>query len=150
VNRSQVHGSPRNKNPHRRTPRVLWQKRRLNSRVNLPARRPVTNGSMIARQPRKEVSPPPVKPTKPKRMTLDLSDDLHRRIKLACTVRGSKMVEEIRSSWKRSLLRSRGLAGLRRAPLRLLLLLSHRLFGKPDHTRLLVPRCKDRTELRLF
>lgn len=36
-----------------------------------------------------------MKPSKPKRLTLDLSDDLHRRIKLACTVRGSTMVEEI-------------------------------------------------------
>ena len=43
----------------------------------------------------KVISPPPVKPAKPKRLTLDLSDDLHRRIKLACTVRGSTMVEEI-------------------------------------------------------
>jgi ParG len=30
-----------------------------------------------------------------KRLTLDLDEDLHRRIKLACTVRGSTMVEEI-------------------------------------------------------
>ena len=39
---------------------------------------------------------------------------------------------------------------LRRAPLRFLLLLSHRLFGKLGHTRLLVLPCKDRTERRLF
>jgi hypothetical protein len=43
----------------------------------------------------KEVAPPPVKPAKPKRLTLDLDPDLHRLIKLACTVRGSTMVEEI-------------------------------------------------------
>ena len=30
-----------------------------------------------------------------KRLTLDLDEDLHRRIKLACTIRGSTMVEEI-------------------------------------------------------
>jgi hypothetical protein len=36
-----------------------------------------------------------VKPAKPKRLTLDLSDDLHRRIKVACSVRGTTMVEEI-------------------------------------------------------
>ena len=30
-----------------------------------------------------------------KRLTLDLSEDLHRRVKLACTARGSTMVEEI-------------------------------------------------------
>jgi hypothetical protein len=32
---------------------------------------------------------------KQKRLTLDLNEDLHRRIKLACTIRGSTMVEEI-------------------------------------------------------
>ena len=32
---------------------ILWKKTRLHSRVNLSARRPVTNGSMIARQSRK-------------------------------------------------------------------------------------------------
>ena len=30
-----------------------------------------------------------------KRLTLDLNNALHRRIKLACTIRGSTMVEEI-------------------------------------------------------
>ena len=30
-----------------------------------------------------------------KRLTLDLDEDLHRRIKVACTIRGSTMVEEI-------------------------------------------------------
>ena len=40
----------------------------------------------------KEVAPPPAKP---KRLTLDLTDDLHRRIKVACSVRGTTMVEEI-------------------------------------------------------
>lgn len=35
------------------------------------------------------------KPGKTKRLTLDLDEDLHRRIKLACTIRGSSMVEEI-------------------------------------------------------
>ena len=30
-----------------------------------------------------------------KRLTLDLTDDLHRRIKIACVSRGSAMVEEI-------------------------------------------------------
>jgi ParG len=43
----------------------------------------------------KEVLPPPAKPAKTKRLTLDLSEDLHRRVKLACTIRGSTMVEEI-------------------------------------------------------
>jgi ParG len=43
----------------------------------------------------KEVAPPPMKPAKPKRLTLDLTDDLHRRIKVACSVRGTTMVEEI-------------------------------------------------------
>jgi ParG len=43
----------------------------------------------------KVVSPPPVKPAKPKRLTLDLTDDLHRRIKVACSVRGTTMVVEI-------------------------------------------------------
>lgn len=35
------------------------------------------------------------KTDKTKRLALDLSEDLHRRIKLACTARGSSMVEEI-------------------------------------------------------
>jgi ParG len=49
----------------------------------------------------KEVSQTPLPPTTPaktgiiKRLTLDLNEDLHRRIKLACTIRGSTMVEEI-------------------------------------------------------
>jgi hypothetical protein len=43
----------------------------------------------------KVISPPLVKPAKPKRLTLDLTDDLHRRIKVACSVRGTTMVEEI-------------------------------------------------------
>jgi hypothetical protein len=36
-----------------------------------------------------------MKPSKPKRLTLDLFDDLHRRIKVACSIRGTTMVEEI-------------------------------------------------------
>jgi len=46
----------------------------------------------------KEVSQTPLPPAKTgitKRLTLDLNEDLHRRIKLACTIRGSTMVEEI-------------------------------------------------------
>jgi hypothetical protein len=43
----------------------------------------------------KEVERPPAKPAKPKRLTLDLDADLHRFIKVACSVRGTTMVEEI-------------------------------------------------------
>jgi ParG len=46
----------------------------------------------------KEISQTPLLPAKTgiiKRLTLDLNEDLHRRIKLACTIRGSTMVEEI-------------------------------------------------------
>jgi hypothetical protein len=46
----------------------------------------------------KEISQTPLLPAKTgiiKRLTLDLNEDLHRRIKLASTIRGSTMVEEI-------------------------------------------------------
>jgi hypothetical protein len=46
----------------------------------------------------KEISQTPLLPAKTgiiKRLTLDLNEDLHRCIKLACTIRGSTMVEEI-------------------------------------------------------
>lgn len=46
----------------------------------------------------KEISQTPLLPAKTgiiERLTLDLNEDLHRRIKLACTIRGSTMVEEI-------------------------------------------------------
>jgi ParG protein len=38
---------------------------------------------------------PPAKTGGTKRLTLDLDEDLHRRIKVACSIRGSTMVEEI-------------------------------------------------------
>ena len=41
----------------------------------------------------KEVAAP--KPTVTKRLTLDMDEDLHRRIKVACSLRGTTMVEEI-------------------------------------------------------
>jgi len=48
--------------------------------------------------PTKEISQTPFLTAKTgiiKRLTLDLNEDLHRRIKIACTIRGSTMVEEI-------------------------------------------------------
>jgi hypothetical protein len=43
----------------------------------------------------KEIVSPPAQTSITKRLTLDLEEDLHRRIKVACSVRGSTMVEEI-------------------------------------------------------
>jgi len=37
----------------------------------------------------------PAKAVVTKRLTLDLDEDLHRRIKVACSLRGTTMVEEI-------------------------------------------------------
>ena len=37
----------------------------------------------------------PAKAIVTKRLTLDLDEDLHRRIKVACSLRGTTMVEEI-------------------------------------------------------
>jgi hypothetical protein len=42
-----------------------------------------------------ETTAKPGKAAKTKRLTLDLDEGLHRRIKLACAIRGSTMVEEI-------------------------------------------------------
>lgn len=35
-------------------------------------------------------------PIKMKRLTIDVSDELHRRIKAGCALRGSKMADEVR------------------------------------------------------
>lgn len=43
------------------------------------------------------VVPEDSKPVKMKRLTLDVSEDLHRRIKTSCANRGSKMADEIRA-----------------------------------------------------
>lgn len=48
----------------------------------------------------KEVAPPPK--TSTKRLTLDLDEDLHRRIKVACSNRGTTMVEEITKLLKKA------------------------------------------------
>lgn len=45
---------------------------------------------------------------KQKRLTLDLNEDLHRRIKLACTSRGSTMVEEITKLLEKEFSASKG------------------------------------------
>lgn len=37
-----------------------------------------------------------IEPIKMKRLTIDVSDELHRRIKAACALRGSKMADEVR------------------------------------------------------
>ena len=42
-----------------------------------------------------ETASPPTKTGTIKRLTLDLDEDLHRRIKVACSTRGSTMVQEI-------------------------------------------------------
>lgn len=41
--------------------------------------------------------PEPVPEVKMKRLTLDVSEDLHRRIKMGCAKRGTKMADEIRA-----------------------------------------------------
>lgn len=38
----------------------------------------------------------PPEPIKMKRLTIDVSDELHRRIKAGCALRGSKMADEVR------------------------------------------------------
>ena len=43
-----------------------------------------------------------VRPAKAKRLTLDLDEDLHRRIKVACSLRGTTMVEEITKLLKKN------------------------------------------------
>lgn len=43
------------------------------------------------------VIPEPVVEVKMKRLTLDVSEDLHRRIKMDCAKRGAKMADEIRA-----------------------------------------------------
>ena len=43
----------------------------------------------------KEIVSQPAQTIVTKRLTLDLEEDLHRRIKVACSIRGSTMVEEI-------------------------------------------------------
>lgn len=43
------------------------------------------------------VTPEPVPEVKMKRLTLDVSEELHRRIKSACASRGVKMADEIRA-----------------------------------------------------
>ena len=40
----------------------------------------------------------PAKAVVTKRLTLDLDEDLHRRIKVACTIRGSTMVRGLKSA----------------------------------------------------
>ena len=42
-------------------------------------------------------NPEPVPEVKMKRLTLDVSEELHRRIKSACASRGVKMADEIRA-----------------------------------------------------
>ena len=45
---------------------------------------------------------PPAAPAEPmKRLTIDVPKSLHTRIKAACALRGSKMVEEIRTLLER-------------------------------------------------
>ena len=59
----------------------------------------------------KEISQTPLPPAKTgiiKRLTLDLNEDLHRRIKLACTIRGSTMVEEITKLLEKEFSASKG------------------------------------------
>lgn len=43
------------------------------------------------------VTPEPAPEVKMKRLTLDVSEELHRRIKSACASRGVKMADEIRA-----------------------------------------------------
>ena len=43
------------------------------------------------------VTPEPAQEVKMKRLTLDVSEELHRRIKSACANRGVKMADEIRA-----------------------------------------------------
>lgn len=46
---------------------------------------------------RNRVTPEPVQEVKMKRLTLDVSEELHRRIKSGCASRGVKMADEIRA-----------------------------------------------------
>lgn len=69
-----------------------------------PAVPPPASAAISAVQPSPVVEPePPPQPVEPpapaipmKRLTLDISESLHRRLKATCAQRGTKMVDDIR------------------------------------------------------
>jgi len=55
---------------------------------------PVVEQTVAVAAVEPEPAPPPAEPMK--RLTIDLTENLHRRIKATCAQRGTKMVDEIR------------------------------------------------------
>ena len=65
-----------------------------------PTRKPQPDADAWVGGAGAEVSPPPTKATKPtvpmKRLTLDIPEELHRRVKSGCAVRGEKIADVVR------------------------------------------------------